>query len=77
MLHGNEACQACAYWQRLEGKYADQGLCRRHAPHCVQSPQILREGPESLRANWPITVGENWCGEFVATPPANTRLKET
>ncbi len=63
MLHGNEACQRCAYWQRLRGAAADQGLCRRQSP--------LLE-----RASWPTTEQDDWCGEFVGTPTGPARLRE-
>ncbi len=64
MLHGNEACQRCAYWERLKSAAADPGLCRRQSP--------LLEF-----ATWPTTDQDDWCGEFVETPPNNsTRLKE-
>lgn len=64
MLHGNEACQRCAYWDPFKQDGPSLGLCRRLPPRL------------EAHSEFPMTKGEDWCGEFVGAPPGNARLKE-
>ena len=73
MLHGNEACRRCAYWQRFNGKCVaaigiaagkvKPGLCRRQPPIVRAWTEVGRE------CVWPVTGEDEWCGEFVKAPP--------
>jgi len=77
MLHGNEACQACAFWQRLEGEYVKLGLCRCKPPMFITGwgwpYKVGITHPAGVdRASWPITGEDDWCGEFVVAPPKNS-----
>ena len=38
--------------------------CRRHAP------TVLQVGHSSTRQAWPLVRASDWCGDFVAKPPA-------
>lgn len=55
------ACETCRYWvregERVEGVY---GTCRRHPP----MGESLIFGNLAF-ADFPRTLGQAWCGEYV------------
>jgi hypothetical protein len=55
------ACEACAHWNDLEDS---TGECRRHAPQT-----IAFEADSELRfeSMFPMTAGDDWCGDFSLT----------
>lgn len=53
------ACAKCRYWQPADM----DGECRRHAPQAV----VLNMDEETkFESHFPITAGEDWCGDFQA-----------
>lgn len=60
-------CADCKFWSAKKGDpWADGvGECRRHAPLPVL---LADEGDHSHSAfvAWPLTLDEQFCGEFVA-----------
>lgn len=59
----NEWCMNCRFWQRKEEAY--RGRCRRHAPR----PLLLTDDDpedELCNASWPITMDDDWCGQWVS-----------
>jgi hypothetical protein len=58
-----KSCEKCRYWRFLrEEPDVGVGECRRHAP-VVKTPENVSTG---LRyAEWPATMFDDWCGEFV------------
>lgn len=59
-------CHQCRYWEQL----GEMGLCRRRAPRGrldVRLAELLTritvEEAENLRAYWPETSANDWCGE--------------
>lgn len=74
--HG-PGCHTCRYWRENMGSdgqnhgWDGMGLCRRHAPRPVVVDGIGENQPGRLSAEevgdgftaWPITFGNDWCGE--------------
>ena len=54
-------CRRCRHWSPLAGN-PEQGECRRFAPRPAVSSSV------HMLASWPVTNGDDWCGEFVARP---------
>jgi hypothetical protein len=55
-----KTCQACAFWKTTS---ADTGECRRHAPQNI----VFEVNDEmSVQSRFPVTNGEDWCGDFEA-----------
>ena len=55
------ACAACIYWDVL-ALDAARGHCRFNAPaNATAYPPYI---------SWPVTGGNDWCGQFESTPPA-------
>ena len=55
------ACSACIYWDVL-ALDAARGHCRFNAPaNATAYPPYI---------SWPVTGGNDWCGQFESTPPA-------
>jgi hypothetical protein len=52
------ACAACTFWNKLDGEH---GECRRHAPQTVAFEVDDEVKFESM---FPVTAGEDWCGDF-------------
>lgn len=62
-------CSGCRFWDRRQN--ADLGLCRRRAP----LPGLPRtSGLDAERALWPLTVADDFCGEW--QPPSVVQRKE-
>lgn len=60
-----QTCETCRFWVHLEPLEEQAGKCRRRAPQ----PGLidLDNGlPGLLRADWPKTVNDDWCGEWRA-----------
>lgn len=58
------ACENCLHWvARFDHGGPPEGECRRHAPRPVSKP-----GRDTVRAAWPRTDPEAWCGEFAPDP---------
>lgn len=53
------ACAACSFWNPIED---NTGECRRHAPQTIAFEVDDEVKLESL---FPVTAGEDWCGDFV------------
>lgn len=56
-------CETCRWWA---ADTAEEGCCRRHAP-------IAASGAVQP---WPVTVLNDWCGDWVEGPPPLTGGKE-
>jgi hypothetical protein len=62
-----ESCRTCHYWfsHRTDPKWRerdDRAQCRHYAP----VPCTAEDARELLEAEatWPITLAEDWCGEW-------------
>lgn len=54
------ACDRCRFWNGAQQDgYSGMAQCRRNAP-VVNKPHA-RGG---VAADWPMTAGYDWCGEF-------------
>ena len=56
----NETCGTCRFWDpiwKLQSEDGDKkskrGGCHRHAPHS-----------SALTQSWPMTLADEWCGDF-------------
>jgi hypothetical protein len=59
-MNNRKACEVCAYWQQMDDAHSDFiGLCRRYAPRTV------KDASDITFRNWPATLSDDWCGEFV------------
>jgi hypothetical protein len=60
-------CADCKFWNRDEGPF-EVGRCHRYAPRPVVVAGT-EEGEEPLARPdlpvWPLTIDEDWCGEFI------------
>ena len=63
-------CDECRMWYDLESTEQgddghESGECRRHAPvsYCISDRE---SGENNLKAIWPLTLHDEWCGEFQA-----------
>ena len=55
-------CKKCKYWDEYnDGK---RGFCRRYAPFHIGA-EISDEIFEDDYAIFPLTLKNDWCGEFV------------
>ena len=54
------ACAACANWNKLE---SNAGECRAHAPQTVV---FQVDADTKFETRFPVTKGEDWCGDFHA-----------
>jgi len=59
----HEICGNCRFWapiwkleSKVEEKKSKRGGCHRYAPHS-----------SALTQSWPVTQGEDWCGDFEST----------
>ncbi len=60
-----DRCSGCQYFDRTdartaEGKSAQWGQCRRHAP--ALSP--VNQKAHMIEGVWPHVRGDDWCGEY-------------
>lgn len=60
-------CETCAYWEQYKGVCGDEGTCHRHAPRPIQDS--LSNETENDWRNFPVTLVEDWCGEWRARTP--------
>jgi hypothetical protein len=56
-------CDTCKFWDQ-ENVVTSAGLCRRYGPRPAERPPL--EKPEVMDVGWPMTTGEDWCGEWEA-----------
>lgn len=69
-------CATCVYFETARESYAYMhglldlvsGECRRHGPE-VNDPTTTHHGIVRGRL-WPITIGDEWCGDYAAMPKA-------
>jgi len=67
-------CDDCEYWDGIRSKdnddYITIGRCRRHAPsiifgQAVASRKVITdEGTCVIEGIFPVTKGDDWCGEI-------------
>lgn len=57
-------CVDCAYWDACS---PPDGRCRRHAPAAAAGDQT---GETGSTASWPLTLAQDWCGEWRAREEA-------
>jgi len=57
-------CDHCRYWVRH--LHRGRGTCHRNTPHPVAGFGV-----------WPITLGNDWCGEFKAKQAVKKKSEET
>jgi hypothetical protein len=66
-------CVGCIFWNGMNPDLrGDIGECRRHPGVAIGEPDTpgsasCIKGPYYFRV-WPLTRGEDWCGEFLAAP---------
>lgn len=58
-LNDDSYCGACLFWQSTNEDLST-GLCRRMAPRVF----FVKEDQKSLETMWPVTYGDDWCGEY-------------
>lgn len=59
-----ELCAACRYWDQCPGEnHKDTGRCRRRSPNNFRTVFDDEKFRWSV-ADWPMTDGSDWCGEF-------------
>ena len=73
-----DVCEKCRFWDFQEELERDgpsgsqehrtiaYGHCRRYAPAALHESESRKSAPGRMlmRANWPYTEGEDWCGEW-------------
>lgn len=52
------ACKDCTFWNPLK---SNEGQCRRHAPQMVA---FEVDDKVRFESKFPVTAGEDWCGDF-------------
>ena len=57
-------CGNCRFWERVGGA---EGLCRRESPQGLVVED--GEGRWGVEWRWPLTLGEDWCGEWKPGEP--------
>lgn len=64
------ACSQCQFWKIISDSPA-RGECHRYAPKPIIKEKAQASGPIQLLVIWPITYGDNICGDGLAkgTPP--------
>ncbi len=66
MSERRERCETCRFWDSPHVDQQEDGLCRRHAPRCFPR----KEESETLRyPRWPLTLNDEWCGEWQPLDP--------
>jgi len=65
-----EFCHGCRFWNRDDPEVFS-GDCRRHAPRLsgMAAPHGNSIHQDPRAAMWPMTMRDDWCGEFVADEP--------
>lgn len=59
-------CGTCKFWSRAHA--AEMGECRRHPPTAFVVPVQALTGPGmAVRAGFPPTPEQAWCGEYAET----------
>ena len=61
MAERHERCDQCRWWEGHANVKYDEGSCHRHAPRGRERDAA----GEDIRP-WPITLNDDWCGEFDA-----------
>ena len=56
----NRTCGNCGHWLEHTGTEGLQGECHRYAPR----PEGVVENGPSLSLVWPVTVANEFCGEW-------------
>jgi hypothetical protein len=56
-------CDTCKFWDQ-ESEVTAVGLCRRYAPRSAVRPSTEKQ--MVMDVGWPITTGQDWCGEWEA-----------
>ena len=49
------SCEYCKYFDAVESRYSNHGLCRRNPPML---------NPHASGVRWPEVQITDWCGEF-------------
>ncbi len=62
------SCASCAWWE----SQGTAGLCRRHAPKPVLLDSTLPP-PGVYYARWPVTLPQDFCGDYRPPPVSQTR----
>ncbi|MBW2601167.1 MAG: hypothetical protein JRD47_04455 [Deltaproteobacteria bacterium] len=58
MSQETRCCANCDFWKQRPG-VNNEGFCRKNAPFPkTQTPRT------TLFVTWPITLADDWCGEF-------------
>ncbi|HYW90630.1 MAG TPA: hypothetical protein VFB50_22875 [Chloroflexota bacterium] len=68
-------CASCAYWaiDQLIDEIGPLSECRRNPPLGGLPPRYHARSARG-DGSWPITWGEDWCGEFKQRPPGQPTL---
>ena len=67
-------CKECAFWlkagDKYDTKYGGKGRCHRHYPKGYKEQRVNSFGSTYLetRGRWPVTYGDEWCGEWEEAP---------
>lgn len=61
-------CADCKFWKARDGRTLDEGIgeCRRYAARPLVIADDAAEMPRSPFATWPLTLDDQFCGEFVS-----------
>jgi len=60
-------CSQCRFW-RQRGPEGGEGECRRYPPQLSH---------DDGRGSWPITLANDWCGDFAPLADARRQYIET
>ena len=67
-------CGSCKFWLTLSGPPPEQGLCRRFPPQ--RDPYHQPIDPANVPWTYPITVPNEWCGEYSKSTGVAARDKD-
>jgi hypothetical protein len=77
-----ESCNGCRFWLNWDSEFTNLGECHRFPPRMANIRETGPEGPvsEAVRpqnGGWPLTLPEDWCGEFQSSGSGSTPQAET
>ena len=63
-MRARRRCANCVYWdEQTSTGPTPEGFCRCHAPR----PRTYRAGHDEEYRAWPLTLADEWCGEFAGS----------
>lgn len=64
-----QCCQNCRFAMELPKRDDDVLRCARYAPQILGLECRRSDDPFTVWGNWPATLPDLWCGEWVAAEP--------